>query len=44
VPLEPTVTVDNALYLSTKVRRMNHLLNLIPVPLLDLIHEDVNSA
>ena len=44
VPLEPTVTVDNALYLSTKVRRMNHLLNLIPVPLLDLLHEDVHSA
>jgi GTP cyclohydrolase II len=28
VPLQPTVTADNAEYLFTKVRRMNHLLNL----------------
>jgi 3,4-dihydroxy 2-butanone 4-phosphate synthase/GTP cyclohydrolase II len=28
VPLEPTVTVDNALYLRTKVERMRHLLSL----------------
>jgi 3,4-dihydroxy 2-butanone 4-phosphate synthase/GTP cyclohydrolase II len=28
VPLEPTVTADNAIYLSTKVQRMNHILHL----------------
>jgi GTP cyclohydrolase II len=31
VPLQPTVTADNAEYLFTKVRRMNHLLNLMHV-------------
>ena len=28
VPIEPTVNEDNAVYLFTKARRMNHLLNL----------------
>lgn len=31
VPVEPTVTPENAEYLHTKVQRMNHLLNLAPV-------------
>jgi GTP cyclohydrolase II len=31
VPLQPTVTADNADYLFTKVRRMNHLLNLLQI-------------
>lgn len=33
VPLESTMTAENADYLTTKVRRMNHLLNLSPMPL-----------
>lgn len=37
VPLQPTVTQDNAGYLSTKVRRMNHLLNL------NLMHVEVSE-
>jgi 3,4-dihydroxy 2-butanone 4-phosphate synthase/GTP cyclohydrolase II len=30
IPLEATITADNALYLFTKVQRMNHLLDLSP--------------
>jgi GTP cyclohydrolase II len=37
VPLQPTVTADNADYLFTKVRRMNHLLNL------NLMHVEVGE-
>jgi GTP cyclohydrolase II len=33
IPLESTVTAENADYLTTKVRRMNHLLKLNPLPL-----------
>lgn len=33
IPLEATMTAENADYLATKVRRMNHLLKLDPVPL-----------
>lgn len=36
VALESTLTADNADYLLTKVRRMNHLLNLDPLPLATL--------
>jgi 3,4-dihydroxy 2-butanone 4-phosphate synthase/GTP cyclohydrolase II len=32
VPLHPQVTTENANYLKTKVQRMNHLLNLEPMP------------
>ncbi len=31
VPIDPTVTEENAHYLFTKAQRMNHLLNLIPL-------------
>ena len=37
VPLETAVTADNATYLSTKVQRMNHLLNLGPFMLSDAL-------
>ena len=37
VPLETAVTADNATYLSTKVQRMNHLLNLSPFMLSDAL-------
>lgn len=33
IPLESTMTAENADYLITKVRRMNHLLKLNPMPL-----------
>lgn len=33
VPIEPTVNEDNAVYLFTKARRMNHLLNLNSISL-----------
>ena len=33
VPVEPTITPENAEYLLTKVQRMNHLLNLAPASL-----------
>lgn len=33
VPLDPTVNAENARYLITKARRMNHLLNLASLPL-----------
>jgi 3,4-dihydroxy 2-butanone 4-phosphate synthase/GTP cyclohydrolase II len=33
VPLEPTITTQNAGYLSTKVHRMHHMLNLDPLAL-----------
>lgn len=32
VPILPTINGDNAEYLFTKERRMNHLLNLTPIP------------
>ncbi len=38
VPLQPTVTADNAEYLFTKARRMNHLLNL------NLAHLEVGNS
>lgn len=36
IPLESTVTPENADYLTTKVRRMNHLLELNPLPLVTM--------
>lgn len=38
VPLEATVTSANAHYLFTKVERMNHLLDLVPVRYASLFH------
>ena len=35
VPVQPQVTAENVAYLTTKARRMNHLLNL--APLLDVL-------
>lgn len=39
LPLEPTITADNADYLSTKVQRMHHLLDLPPLPVENLAHQ-----
>jgi GTP cyclohydrolase II len=36
IPLEPTITDENAGYLLTKVERMNHLLHLDPLPVASL--------
>jgi 3,4-dihydroxy 2-butanone 4-phosphate synthase/GTP cyclohydrolase II len=43
VALESTVTADNADYLFTKVQRMNHLLDLLPLPVDDLVHEHASD-
>jgi GTP cyclohydrolase II len=31
IPLQPSVTTENAAYLATKAQRMNHLLNTVPL-------------
>jgi GTP cyclohydrolase II len=43
VPLEPEITAENALYLATKVQRMNHLLDLDPLPGLLTYHDGHNG-
>jgi GTP cyclohydrolase II len=43
VPLEPQITAENALYLVTKVQRMNHLLDLGPLPGLLAHHSSHNG-
>jgi len=40
VPIEPTINAENANYLITKARRMNHLLNLEIAPFLTLQPDD----
>jgi GTP cyclohydrolase II len=42
VPVQPRVTSENVAYLSTKARRMNHLLNL--APLLDVLVSRGNNG
>ena len=44
IPLEPTITSDNAGYLHTKIRRMNHLLKLLPVPMPGFAHGKVDAS
>lgn len=43
VPLEPTITPENAGYLFTKAQRMNHLFSLKPLELAEYIHESGNG-
>jgi GTP cyclohydrolase II len=43
VPLEPTLTQENAEYLVTKARRMNHLLNLNPILLGLFTRQDAST-
>jgi GTP cyclohydrolase II len=43
VPLEPTITEENAGYLFTKVQRMNHLLSLEPLELAGYKSENGNG-
>ncbi len=43
VPLEPSINPDNLNYISTKVRRMSHLLSMAPVPLNDMTHSNAKE-